>query len=369
MERKRLRELGVSIGQLPTGQKNCITDVEGVSVGHVTLQQPLIDDDMICTGVTAILPHRRNLFQEKVVAASHVINGFGKTTGLVQVEELGVIESPIMLTNTFAVPAVTQGTLEYMLAGNPDIGETTGTINIVTGECNDSYLNSIRLLPIKPEHAIQAIHNASHDQVEEGAVGAGTGMMCYGFKGGIGTSSRLVKLEAEAGTRTGIGTGTEKGNNFTTYTLGCLVLSNFGRREEFRYWQYALTQSQSQEPVNPPDGSIMIVIATDAPLSDRQLKRLAKRTTIGLGRTGSQANHGSGDIAIAFSTAQTSAHYHEGKVEQRLQLREDQSVMNDLFQATAEATEEAILNSLTMAQTTMGRKGRIVEALPYNCFS
>lgn len=350
--RVKLRDVGIKIGDLTPGEKNCITDVSGVLVGQVTLKDELEGDEVICTGVTAILPHGGNLFQDKVIAASHVINGFGKTTGLVQVEELGLIESPIMLTNTLAVPAVTHGALQYMLEQNPEIGDTTGTINIVTGECNDGYLNSIRLLPVKPEHAIQAINQASTQSVQEGAVGAGTGMMCYGYKGGIGTSSRLIKDET--------------GNS---YTLGCLVLSNFGRREEFRYWQYQAAQREENIPQDPPDGSIMIIVATDAPLSERQLKRIAKRTTIGLGRTGSQANHGSGDIAIAFSTAQLIKHQQESIFEQRMQLREDHKIMNSFFQAAAEATEEAILNSLTMATTTKGRQGRVVEGLPYHLFS
>jgi D-aminopeptidase len=350
MKRQELRDLGVIIGKLSPGEKNCITDVTDVHVGHVTLREELKDGEFICSGVTAILPHGRNLFYEKVTAASYVINGFGKTTGLVQVDELGQIESPIMLTNTFAVPAVTQGTLQYMLEETPEIGETTGTINIVVGECNDSYLNSIRFLPVKSEHAREAIEKASRDKVAQGAVGAGTGMVCFGFKGGIGSSSRLVNGDKEK------------------YTIGCLVLTNFGKREDFRHWQYQTEATDRNEPEYMTDGSIMIVIATDAPLSDRQLKRVAKRTAIGLGRTGSHASNGSGDIAIAFSTATTSKHFTEKNKEETTQLREDTSLMNELFQATTEVTEEAILNSLTNATTTKGRKGRIVEELPYHLF-
>ncbi|QOY35618.1 P1 family peptidase [Anaerobacillus isosaccharinicus] len=345
MKRRKLRELGIEVGKLPTGKKNCITDVEGVLVGHVTLIEDLEGCETVRTGVTAILPHGRNLFREKVIAASYVINGFGKTTGLIQLDELGQIESPIMLTNTFGVPATTQGTLEYMLKQNPEIGDTTGTINIVVGECNDSYLNSIRLLPIKPRHAIEAIVKANKNQVEEGAVGAGTGMVCFGYKGGIGSSSRTVK----------IGSG--------SFTVGCLVLSNFGKREEFRHWQY---ENSKPEPEYMTDGSIMIVLATDAPLSDRGLKRIAKRATIGLGRTGSHVSHGSGDIVIAFSTAITIDHTTEHVILTKQELREDTLVYNQLFQAVAEVTEEAILNSLTMSKTTTGRQGRIVEELPYN---
>lgn len=335
----KIRERGITIGKLPTGVKNCITDVAGVMVGHVTLDYPLDDfgNEYACTGVTAILPYKGNLFKEKVTAASYVINGFGKTTGLVQLNELGVLESPIMLTNTFGVPSVTQGTLEYMLRGNPEIGDTTGTINIVVGECNDSYLNSIRLFPVKPEHAIEAIRNASEQQAEEGAVGAGKGMVCFGYKGGIGSSSRSV----------------------SGFTVGCLVLSNFGKKEEFHSFQYDRRNGLSETS----DGSIMIILATDAPLSDRQLKRVAKRCGIGLGRTGSHFSHGSGDIVIAFSTAVKIPHDSDEMVESRTQVREDHPVMNQLFTAAAEAAEEAILNSLSQAVTTAGRVGRVVNQI------
>ncbi|MFF2449531.1 P1 family peptidase [Neobacillus sp. NPDC058068] len=337
----KVRNAGITIGKLPSGAKNCITDVDGVMVGHVTLDFSLDKDgsEYACTGVTAILPHGGNLFEEKVTAASYVINGFGKTTGLVQLNELGVLESPIMLTNTFAVPAVTQGTLEYMLADNVEIGDTTGTLNIVVGECNDSYLNSIRQFPVKPEHAKEAIKNASNQQAEEGAVGAGKGMICFGYKGGIGSSSRM----------------------FEEYTLGCLVLSNFGKKEEFRTFQYDGTDGLSETS----DGSIIIVLATDAPLSDRQLERVAKRCGIGLGRTGSHFSHGSGDIVIAFSTAQIIPHFSEELTEMRIQVREDHQIMNQLFTAAAEASEEAILNSLSQAVTTKGRAGRVVNHLNF----
>ncbi|WP_413303163.1 P1 family peptidase [Bacillus sp. 1P10SD] len=338
----KARDAGILIGRLPTGGKNCITDVAGVLVGHVTLDFPLEESgkEYACTGVTAILPHSGDLFREKVTAASYVLNGFGKTTGLVQVNELGLLESPIMLTNTFAVPAVTQGVLEYMLQENPEIGDTTGTINIVVGECNDSYLNSVRLFPVKPVHAIEAIKNATIDQVVEGAVGAGKGMMCFGYKGGIGSSSRMVE----------------------EYTVGCLVLSNFGKKEELQRYRYAGGEGLSETS----DGSIIIVLATDAPLSDRQLQRLAKRCGIGLGRTGSHFSHGSGDIVIAFSTAQKIAHFSEDRMETRVQLREDHSIMNQLFMAAAEAAEEAILNSLSQAFTTKGRLGRVVNQVNFS---
>lgn len=346
----KIRDKDITIGSLKTGIKNCITDVEGVMVGHVTLDYPINEssEDYACTGVTAILPHKGNIFQEKVTAASYVINGFGKTTGLVQLNELGLLESPIMLTNTFGVPAVTQGTLEYMLEQNSEIGNTTGTINIVVGECNDSHLNSIRKLPVTPEHAIQAIQNASTLQAQEGAIGAGKGMICFGYKGGIGSSSRIC-IDKE-----------------TEYTVGCLVLSNFGKKEEFNSAKYTSdTKGNSGGLSGTSDGSIIIVLATDAPLNERQLGRIAKRCSIGLGRTGTHFNHGSGDIVIAFSTAHKFSHHTNESLETRVQLREDRPIMSELFAAAAEATEEAIINSLSQAKTTVGRKGHVVEAFQF----
>ncbi|EWG11122.1 P1 family peptidase [Cytobacillus firmus] len=342
----KIRERGVTIGKLQTGEKNCITDVEGVMVGHITLEYPLDDDQYVCTGVTAVLPHGGNLFREKVPAASYVINGFGKTTGLVQVEELGVIESPIMLTNTFGVPAVTQGTLEYILRTTPEIGDTTGTVNIVAGECNDGYLNSIRALPVKPEHAIAAIQNAKPEKVEEGAVGAGKGMVCFGYKGGVGASSRVITEEQST----------------NEYKIGCLVVTNFGNRDEFPFNKYGLSEIPPKTK-DTPDGSIMIILATDAPVSDRQLKRFAKRCGIGLGRTGSHFSNGSGDIVIAFSTANKILHGSSSMIETAQFIRDDHPIMNQLFQAAAEAAEEAILNSLSQARTTKGRNGRVVEGM------
>lgn len=346
-EPKKIRDRGITIGRLPVGIKNCITDVDGVKVGHVTLDNPLQGGEYAATGVTAILPHGDNLFKNKVVGASYVLNGFGKTTGLVQVDELGLIESPIMLTNTFGVPAVMQGTLQYMLEENPEIGDATGTINLVVGECNDSRLNSIRELPVQPNHAVASIKEASTDASPEGAIGAGKGMICFGYKGGIGSSSRIVE-DCDSG---------------ETYTIGCLVLSNFGRKEDFQIDRYKLDDNHNVPTYpKPADGSIMIVLATDAPLGSRQLKRVAKRCGIGLGRTGSHFSNGSGDIVIAFSTAQKVPHFTANTVETRQQMREDHPIMNDLFLGAAEVTEEAILNSLSQAVDTTGRMGNTVYA-------
>lgn len=325
---------------LSKGFHNCITDVGSIQVGHVTIDKKIDDKDSICTGVTAILPHNGNLFTEKVRAASHVINGYGKTCGLIQVDELGLIESPIMLTNTFSVAPVLQGTLTYMLEADETIGDSASSLNIVVGECNDSYLNSMRRQAIEPAHATEAIKKASNMAVEEGAVGAGKGMVCFGYKGGIGTSSRMM--------------GKDK-----SYTVGALVLSNFGKRSEASFVDW-----KGEKSPESSDGSIMMVIATDAPLSHRQLKRLAKRASAGLGRLGSHYSNGSGDIAIAFSTANRYRHETPSEEEQITVIRDDHPIMNQLFQAVAECVEEAVLNSLKSAETTYGRKNRVIEKAP-----
>jgi D-aminopeptidase len=344
LTRKRLRELGKSIGNYKTGEYNSITDVEGVKVGHCTLREDR-DDTTIRSGVTAILPHSGNLFREKVFANSHVINGFGKTAGTIQINELGLLESPIMLTNTLSVGDVLQGTVQYMLEKTPEIGDTAGTVNAVVGECNDSYLNDIRGLHVGPEHVKKAIESAKSGVVEEGCVGAGTGMLCLGFKGGVGTSSRIHPF------------GQEK------YTVGALVVTNFGQRKDLRIPTAAQETSEKQLP----DGSIMIILATDAPLNERQLERLAKRASFGLSRTGSYASHGSGDIVIAFSTAHKIPHKpssNENTMSYNF-LREDGEHISKLFEMTADTVEEAIWNSLCKAETTTGREGRTVEAFPY----
>ena len=323
--------------QLKKGSMNLITDVQGVQVGHVTLDQAMNEKDSICTGVTAILPHEHNPFLHKVPAASFVLNGFGKTAGLIQLEELGLMESPIMLTNTFSVGAVLEGTLAHMLEQNPTIGDSTSSLNIVVGECNDSYLNSMRLLAVRPKHAIEAIHNASAGSFDQGAVGAGKGMICYGVKGGIGSSSRIA----------------EHGDH--AFTVGVLTLTNFGRAHEIRIAQW------EQDDLDKPDGSVIIVVATDAPVDARQLKRLAKRAAIGLGRTGTHVHNGSGDIIIAFSNGYTISHESQEICETQSILRDDHPLMNELFQAVIEATEEAVYQSIIHAETTTGRLGRVVQ--------
>ncbi|MEF2290760.1 P1 family peptidase [Virgibacillus dokdonensis] len=325
---------------LKKGSHNCITDIAGVQIGHVTLYEKLDEEQTICTGVTAILPHKGNLFRHKVHAGSAVLNGFGKTAGLVQINELGLVESPIMLTNTFSVGSVWQGTLDYMLDTTEEIGDTTSSINIVVGECNDSYLNTARYPAIKPEHAVKAIKSASTSPVAEGSVGAGKGMVCFGYKGGIGTASRIVSHKS------------------INYQIGGIVLSNFGKRGDALFARWEPVQQDT------PDGSIMMILATDAPLLERQLQRLAKRCAAGLGRTGSQLANGSGDIAIAFSTANKVPHASDSYTQTVDYLRDDHPLMNQLFQAVVEIIEESVIRSLQMAETTEGRKGRIVTKAP-----
>ena len=324
--------------QYKKGEKNLITDVPGVRVGHVTLND---DEKGIHTGVTAVLPHGGNLFREKVVAGAQVINGFGKSAGLVQVEELGTIEAPIMLTNTFGVGAALNGCIRYMMEQNPEIGGAAGTVNCVVTECNDGFLNDIRGLHVTEEHAIRAIQTADKDFVE-GAAGAGTGMKCLGFKGGIGSSSRILDID-----------GTE-------YHLGALVMSNFGRSGNLRI-DGKRTELGRKGTDTADKGSIIIIIGTDIPLSDRQLKRTARRAAVGLARTGSYLGNGSGDVAIAFSTANIVPHQSEGKILEVRMLMD--SAMDPVFEATAEAVEEAVLSSLYHAETMKGFHGHMARGL------
>jgi D-aminopeptidase len=350
--RPRAREAGVIVGVLPAGPLNAITDVAGVAVGHATLNQ----GDNVRTGVTAILPHGGNLFREKVPGAVFVGNAFGKLAGSTQVNELGEIETPIMLTSTLNVPRVADATIDYMLAlpGNEDVQ----SINPLVGETNDGFLNDIRGRHVGREEVASAIRNARAGPVAEGCVGAGAGTVAFGFKGGIGTASR--RLPASLG----------------GYTVGVLVQSNFGGilsingapvgRELGRYYlKEELSSASSSLSDRSADGSIMIVIATDAPIDHRNLQRLAARSMMGLARTGAAGSNGSGDYAIAFSTApelriRSSANTRNSRSNVTL-LSND--AMSPLFLGVIEATEEAIYNSLFRATTTTGR-GHTVEALP-----
>lgn len=353
-DRPRARETGLKIGILPTGKLNSITDVAGVKIGHSTI----IKGENVRTGVTAVLPHGENLFRKKVAGAIFVGNGFGKLMGSTQIEELGEIETPILLTSTLSVPKTGDFLMDYMLA-LPE-NEDVRSINPLVAETNDGFLNDIRGRHITQADVFNAIKNAKSGEVEEGAVGAGTGTVAFGWKGGIGTSSR--KLPESLG----------------GFTVGVLVQTNFGGVltidgapvgvELGKYYlKDALENSQKSSANNDSgknkfdinnnaDGSIIIVIATDAPIDARNLKRIAARAMWGLARTGSAGTNGSGDYAIAFSTSV------KGDAGNFKLLTNDE--MSPLFLATIEATEEAIYNSLFRAQTMKGRDGRTVEALP-----
>lgn len=342
---KRLRDYGIKIGILETGPNNAITDVKGVKVGHYTL----IKENNIRTGVTAILPHAGNIFQEKVPAAIFVANGFGKLTGYTQVEELGNIETPIILTNTLSVPTTADALIDYTFSfeENKDVR----SVNPVIGETNDGWLNDIRGRHIKKEHVLEAIKNASAGPLAEGCVGAGTGTVCFGFKGGIGTASRVIP------------------QNLGGYTVGVLVQTNFGGVLEIagvpvgiELNEYYL-KNELNPPPKTPDGSCMIVVLTDAPLDTRNLKRLAKRAILGLAKTGGIMANGSGDYVIAISTAESLRIPHKSSPLIEMKVLQNDA-LTPLFLAVNEAVEEAILNSLFTAVTMEGVGGRRIEALP-----
>ena len=330
---------------MPPGKNNAITDVAGVLVGHATLRSAAD----VRTGVTAVLPHNGNLFQEKAPAAVVVGNGFGKLVGVTQVEELGNLETPIVLTNTLSVFTAANALVDYTL--RQEGNENVRSVNPVVGETNDGYLNDIRARHVRPEHVLAAIRAARGGPVPEGTVGAGTGTRCFGFKGGIGTASR--QLPSRAG----------------GYTVGVLVQSNFGGlltvdgapvgEELGQYYFRDLVDAQP-----PDDGSCMIVVATDAPLDARRLKRLARRALFGLAAVGSPMTHGSGDYVIAFSTAPGLRTPSAAAAGGSTQVLLADSALSPLFQAVREATEEAILNSLFRATTVTGFRGRTLEALP-----
>ncbi|MFB3812482.1 MAG: P1 family peptidase [Terriglobales bacterium] len=358
--RPRIRELGVTVGVLPPGPLNAITDVAGVRVGHTTI----VRGDDVRTGVTAVLPHAGNLFREKVPGAVFVGNGFGKLMGPTQVNELGEIETPILLTSTLAVPRVADALLDYMLGlpGNEDVQ----SVNPVVAETNDGHLNDVRARHVRHEDVLRAIRGAKDGAVEEGSVGAGTGTVAFGWKGGIGTASR--KLLPQMG----------------GYTVGVLVQSNFGGvltiagapvgkyigpslapNGRARAQDHNVSGAASLPGGSISDGSVIIVIATDAPVDARNLRRMAARAMMGLGRTGATGSNGSGDYAIAFSTApelRIGTQAQAGNTARQIAVLPNDAI-SPLFQAVIEATEEAIYNSLLRATTVTGR-GHTVQALP-----
>lgn len=318
---------------LPSGPCNLITDVAGVRVGHATVQQGEVN-----TGVTAVLPHPGNLFLDKVMASAAVINGFGKSAGILQVQELGTIETPILLTNTLSVGTAFTGLCRYVLEQNAGAGVYTGSVNCLVTECNDGRLNDIQGLHVREEHVLQAI-SAAGETFEEGAVGGGTGMCCLGLKGGIGSASRVVELDG------------------TACTVGALVMANFGRAGDLMIGgRHIDTRSAGDRLAVKDDGSIIMLLATDVPLSERQLGRVARRTAVALGRTGSYCGNGSGDIAIAFTTANRVPHRGGAAVEAYRMVRDDR--IDPVFLAAVEAVEEAIISALYHARTLTGFQGR-----------
>lgn len=363
----RLRDLvSGEFSRLPTGKLNAISDVAGVKIGHVTRiegEGELIEGvKPIRTGVTAILPHGGNLFEEKVEGGVCSLNGFGKATGFEQIRTRGTIETPIILSNTINIARVSDALIGYMLKQNPEIGLTSGTINPVVGECNDGFLNDIRGRHIHEEHVWAAIENAQEHNTEEGCIGAGTGVSCYHFKGGIGTSSRVIE------------------NGGETFTLGALVQTNMGQRAELTFLGTPLGKhlqreflpfagAGSKQGLVERGGSIMMVIATDAPLDSRQLGRVAQRAGFGLARTGTVSHDQSGDFVIAFSTTNRSAHVPTVTSANVNRIPEGGTLMDALFLAAVEAIEEAILNALVTATDMTGRDGNILYALPHDALT
>lgn len=352
-DRLRIRELGIVIGQYQPGPLNAITDVAGVKVNHTTLIQGdgalKPGSGPVRTGVTVVIP-RDDIWHKKVQAGSFVLNGTGEMTGLAWVTESGFLEYPIALTNTLNVPRVANGVISWMVKQYPAIGIEDDTLTPVVAECDDGRLNDIQGRHVSEEDVMAALDGASGGPVKEGSVGAGTGMVSYGFKGGIGTSSRKL-TEREGG-----------------YTVGVLVNANHGRRPELIVSGVPVGKLYEPTPrrselisSGQSEGSIIVIIATDAPLDSRQLTRVAKRAALGLARTGSTARHGSGDFMLAFSTANVIPHYPQEAVYQLTHLADTH--MNPLIAATVEATEEAILNALTMATTVVGRDGNRAEAI------
>ncbi len=332
---KRIRDFGIKIGRLETGLNNSISDIEGITVGHVTLSEKNMQ-----TGVTAILPHQGDIFKEKLIASTYVINGFGKSMGTIQVNELGTLETPIILTNTLSIGTASDALIEYMLEQNEEIGRTTGTVNPIVAECNDMLLNDVRAKYVNKEHIFDAIGSASVEFLE-GTAGAGTGMLCYSIKGGIGTASRLMPM----------GHG--------TYKLGVLVLTNFGILSDLIVNGNPVGDALKDKILHTKDekdkGSIIIIVATDLPVSERQLNRIIKRTVTGLSKTGSIITTGSGEVVIGFSTATRIPHDQPKDLLQTKTIHEED--IDLAFRAVGEATEEAVLNSLITATHIVGRDG------------
>ncbi len=353
MGRPRARDVGIVVGELPPGPYNAITDVTGVLVGHTTLidgEGALVPGTgPVRTGVTVILPHGDNLFREKVPGAVLTINGFGKPFGFEQVRELGTLEAPIALTNSLNVGLVADALVQHAIRQSPEIGIRTSSVNVLVAECNDGYLNDLQGRHVRAEHVFAALAGASDGLVAEGGVGGGTGMTCFGWKGGIGTASRVVSPEVGG------------------YTIGALVQSNFGRPRDLIVAGHPVGR-ELQPPhagAAPHDrGSAVVVLATDAPLDARQLHRLCVRAGPGLARTGSHIGPGSGDFVIAFATEPRIPYAFGELTTTRTVVADEQALMTALFPAVVEAVEEAVVNSLFVAETMTGRDGHVSPGLP-----
>lgn len=342
MNTTRIRDYGITIGSLKPGKLNNIADVDGVTVGHCT-----IDNERHKTGVTVIMPTPDNIFENKFIASSYILNGFGKTTGTLQVQELGTLESPIALTNTLNVGLVQDAIVDYMVNRCASENVNLQSFNPVIGECNDCHLNAICERAVQKEHVYAAIEHATCN-FEQGDVGAGKGTICFGFKGGIGSASRQFEIDGK------------------TYTLGVLVQSNFGKTSDLIVNGFPLGKKVDTEinPATEDKGSIMSIIATDLPVSSRQLHRILKRAGIGLGRTGSHVGHGSGDVMIGFSTAHKIPHDTEENFQEFSFINE--AKLSNAFYAVIEAEEEAVLNSMIAADTVVGYTGETRYSLrPY----
>ena len=345
MNQKRIRDYGITIGRMETGPLNKITDVPGVKVGHMTIKT-----EENHTGVTVILPGEDNAFANKYTAASYVHNGFGKSTGLLQINELGSLETPIALTNTLNVGIVWDGLLQYVLDQCQKDGVAVSSVNPVVGECNDSRINHIKKRAVTAEQVGRVLEQANREFLE-GDVGAGSGTICYGLKGGIGSASRQFVIGGH------------------TYTIGVLVQSNFGATADFVLngipaGQRILERKEKRERMETSEqdkGSIMTILATDLPVSCRQLKRIIRRTAVGIARTGGYTGHGSGEVMIGFTTANRLPAAEQGAILSQTVIHED--LINQAFQAAAEATDEAILNSMVCAERTEGLAGEIYYSL------
>lgn len=354
MEKRRhqLKHMGFAVGRFSTGAKNSITDVPGVKVGHSTIiegtgkRKP--GTGPVRTGVTAILPHD-GVYMERVIAGSHILNGAGEVSGLIQIQEWGILETPILLTNTLSVGRVSDACVKWMSEKYPEIGNTLDVVIPVVGECDDSFLNDSVGRHIKERHVLEALEDASDDIVAEGSVGAGTGMVCCDFKGGIGSSSRVVKFED------------------TQYNIGVLVLSNFGRIWDLRILGIPVGRKLADVFTAHPKrsdnfGSIIVVVATDLPVSTKQLDWMCKRASLGIGRCGSYAAYTSGEIVVGFTTVNKILRDPRKPIEPFERMHDN--FMDDPFEATIEATEEAIINSLINNRDMIGMNENFVPALP-----